>query len=66
MLNLAMLTALNGPQELSSHIRGALTNCVTEQEIQEVILQTMAYCGAPAAAESFRIAENVLDETHHQ
>lgn len=63
MLNLAMLTALNRPHELSGHIRGALTNGVTEQEIQEVLLQTMAYCGAPAALESFRVAEAVLAET---
>lgn len=66
MLNLAMLTALNRSHELSGHIRGALTNGVTEQEIQEVLLQTMAYCGAPAALESFRVAEAVLDETRHQ
>lgn len=63
MLNLAMLTALNRPHELSGHIRGALTNGVTEQEIQEVLLQTMAYCGAPATLESFRVAESVLAET---
>ena len=66
MLNLAMLTALNRSHELSGHIRGALTNGVTEQEIQEVLLQTMAYCGAPAALESFRAAEAVLAETRHQ
>lgn len=66
MLNLAMLTALNRPHELSGHIRGALTNGVTEQEIQEVLLQTMAYCGAPAALESFRVAEAVFTETRHQ
>lgn len=66
MLNLAMLTALNRSHELSGHIRGALTNGVTEQEIQEVLLQTMAYCGAPAALESFRIAEAVLAETRRQ
>jgi 4-carboxymuconolactone decarboxylase len=63
---LAMLTALNRSHELSGHIRGALTNGVTEQEIQEVLLQTMAYCGAPAALESFRVAEAVLAETRHQ
>lgn len=39
---------------------------VTEQEIQEVLLQTMACCGAPAALESFRVAEAVLAETRHQ
>lgn len=62
MLNLAMLTALNRSHELAGHVRGALNNGVTEQEIQEVLLQTMIYCGAPAALESFRTAEGVITE----
>jgi 4-carboxymuconolactone decarboxylase len=62
MLNLAMLTALNRPHELKVHLRGALTNGVTEDEIREVLLQTAAYCGMPAALDSFRIAREVLDE----
>ncbi|UKA60507.1 carboxymuconolactone decarboxylase family protein [Arthrobacter sp. FW306-2-2C-D06B] len=62
MLNLAMLTALNRSHELAGHVRGALNNGVTEQEIQEVLLQTMIYCGVPAAQESFRIAEGVVTE----
>jgi 4-carboxymuconolactone decarboxylase len=66
MLNLAMLTALNKPHELAGHVRGAINNGVTEQEIQEVLLQTMAYCGAPAALESFRIADEVLSEFRTQ
>lgn len=61
MLNLAMLTALNRPHELEVHVRGALTNGVTVEEIQEVLLQTAIYCGVPAAIESFRIAQKVLD-----
>jgi 4-carboxymuconolactone decarboxylase len=62
LLNLAMLTALNRPHEFAVHVRGALRNGVTVAEIQEVLLQTAAYCGAPAALESFRIAEKVIDE----
>ena len=62
MLNLAMLTALNRPHELKVHLRGALTNGVTEDEIREVLLQTAVYCGMPAALDSFRIAREVLDE----
>jgi 4-carboxymuconolactone decarboxylase len=65
MLNLAMLTALNRPHEFAGHVRGAVNNGVTEQEIQEVLLQTMIYCGAPAALESFRVAETVLQEMRH-
>jgi 4-carboxymuconolactone decarboxylase len=44
------------------HVRGAINNGVTEQEIQEVLLQTAVYAGVPASLESFRIAEGVLKE----
>lgn len=60
MLNLAMLTALNRSSELAGHVRGALNNGVTEEQIQEVLLQTFVYCGAPAALEAFRIAEQTI------
>jgi 4-carboxymuconolactone decarboxylase len=62
MLNLAMLVALNRSHELAGHVRGALNNGVSEQEIQEILLQTMIYCGAPAALESFRVAEKSISE----
>lgn len=62
LLNLAMLTALNRPQELSAHVRGALTNGATVSEIQETLLQTAIYAGVPAALESFRVADAVLRE----
>lgn len=62
LVNLAMLTALNRMTEFGAHVRGARRNGCTEQEIQEVLLQTAAYCGAPAALEAFRIAEKVLSE----
>ncbi len=63
LLNLAMLTALNRPNEFRLHTRGALNNGCTVTEIQEVLLQTAIYCGVPAAVQSFGIAREVLDET---
>lgn len=63
LLNLAMLTALNRSHELGVHVRGALNNGVTVEEIQETLLQAGIYVGAPAALESFRIAERVINET---
>ncbi len=62
MLNIAMLTALNRSHELGVHVRGALTNGVTPEEVQEVLLQAAVYVGVPAALESFRIAEAVIAE----
>ncbi|MGE3194725.1 MAG: 4-carboxymuconolactone decarboxylase [Microbacteriaceae bacterium] len=62
LINIAMLTALNRSHELGVHVRGAINNGVTEQEIQEVLLQTAIYAGVPASLESFRIAEGVLKE----
>ena len=62
LINLAMLTALNRSHELGVHVRGAINNGVTEQEIQEVLMQTAIYVGVPAALESFRVAEQVLNE----
>ena len=64
MINIAMLTALNRMHELSVHVRGAITNGVTEAEIQEILLQTAIYVGVPAALESFRVAEKTLKEIH--
>lgn len=62
LLNLAMLTALNRPHELKLHVRGALNNGVTQDEIKEVFLQTAIYCGLPAAIDSFRTAAEVFKE----
>ena len=62
MLNLAMITALNRPHELKLHVRGAINNGLTKDEIQEVFLQTAIYCGVPAAIDSFRTAKEVFDE----
>ena len=62
MLNLAMLSALNRPHELKMHIRGALTNGVSREEIREIFLQVGIYCGMPAAIDAFRTAREVLAE----
>jgi 4-carboxymuconolactone decarboxylase len=62
LLNLVMLTALNRSHELAVHVRGAVTNGCSVEEIQEALLQTVVYCGAPAALEAFRVAERVLAE----
>lgn len=62
LINLAILTSLNRMHEFSVHVRGAIRNGCTIEEIKEVLLQTAAYCGAPAALESFRVAEAVLKE----
>jgi 4-carboxymuconolactone decarboxylase len=62
LLNLAMLTALNRPHELKLHVRGAINNGVTKDEIREVFLQTAIYCGVPAAIDSFRSAREMFKE----
>jgi 4-carboxymuconolactone decarboxylase len=62
LLNLAMLTALNRPHEVRLHLRGALRNGCTKQEVMEVFLQAAIYCGVPAAIDSFRIAKEVFAE----
>ncbi|MGW1674741.1 carboxymuconolactone decarboxylase family protein [Streptomyces sp. NPDC002324] len=64
LVNLAMLTALGRNHELGVHVKGALTNGVTTEEIQEVLLQTAIYVGVPAALESFRVAEQVIGEVN--
>ena len=60
LLNLAMLTALNRPQEFELHVQGALNNGVTEEEMREVFMQAAIYCGVPAAMQSFRLARKIL------
>ena len=62
LLNLAMLSALNRPHELKLHLRGALTNGVTQNEIREVFLQVAIYCGVPSAIDAYRTAREVFAE----
>ena len=61
-LNLAMITALNRPHELKLHVRGAINNGLTRNEIKEVFLQSAIYCGVPAAIDAFRTAREVFKE----
>jgi len=62
MLTLAMMVALNRADEFRMHLRAALNNGVTREEIQEVLLQTAIYCGVPAANSAFHIAEEVFSQ----
>ena len=61
-LSVAFLAALGKHAELRTHIRGALNNGATPEEISEVLLQAAVYCGMPVGLECFRIAKEVLDE----
>ena len=62
MVNLAMLTALNRHHEFKVHVRGAINNGVTVNEIKEILLQSAIYAGLPASLEHFRLASEVLSE----
>jgi len=61
-ITVAMLVALNREEELKIHLRGALNNGVTREEIKEILLQTAVYCGIPAANSAFRVAAAVLPD----
>ena len=62
LLNLAMLTALNRSPEIKLHVRGALNNGVTVDEIKEVLIHATVYCGIPAGLDAFKVANEVLKE----
>ncbi|MCA1300193.1 carboxymuconolactone decarboxylase family protein [Stappia indica] len=62
LLNLGMISALNRPHELRTHVIGALNNGISPAELTEIFLQVAVYCGMPAGLDSFRIAKSVLDE----
>ncbi len=62
MLNLAMIAALNRPHELKMHVKGALRNGVTKDEIREVFMQVAIYAGVPAGVDSFRVAREAFEE----
>jgi 4-carboxymuconolactone decarboxylase len=61
LITVAMLTALGKQHELKAHVRGALNNGATAQELQEVLLHAAVYCGVPSAVEAFRSAASVVD-----
>lgn len=62
LLNLGMIAALNKPEELAAHVRGAIANGLTKDEIREAFLQVAVYCGMPAGLSSFRVARQVFKE----
>ena len=62
LLNLAMLTALNRSNEIKLHVKGALNNGVTVDEIKETLLHATVYCGIPAGLDAFKVANQVLEE----
>ena len=66
LLTLGMLTALNRPHELATHITGALNNGLSSEEIEEVFLHSLPYCGAPAAIDAARVARPILEEWSDQ
>ena len=62
MNNLCMLAALNRPREFKIHVRGALGNGCSLDELKDTLLQIAIYCGVPAGVEGFRLAREVFDE----
>lgn len=62
MLNLAMLTALNRAAEIKLHVRGAVNNGVSVEEIRETLLHATVYCGIPAGLDAFKAANEVLKD----
>ena len=66
LVTIAMLTALKASTELKGHVRGALNNGCSVQEIREVILHSAVYCGAPAMQEAMRAAIEVINEYEAQ
>lgn len=70
LVTIAMLAALRAPTELKGHVRGALNNGCSVEEIQEVLLHSAVYCGAPATQEAFRAAMSVIadyqEKTHNE
>jgi 4-carboxymuconolactone decarboxylase len=62
MLNLAMLTALGKSAEIKLHVRGAINNGLTVEDIKEVLLHATVYCGIPAGLDAFKSANEVLKD----
>ncbi|HZT04507.1 MAG TPA: carboxymuconolactone decarboxylase family protein [Steroidobacteraceae bacterium] len=62
LMNLGMLAALNRPEEFALHVRAAMRNGVTRDDLEDALIQVAIYCGIPAGVEAFRIASGVLRE----
>jgi 4-carboxymuconolactone decarboxylase len=66
IVNLSMIAALNRPHELKLHVKAALKNGLTKDEIKEIFLQVAVYCGVPAGIDSFRIAREAFKELENE
>jgi 4-carboxymuconolactone decarboxylase len=62
LITIAILAALKAPEEIKLHVRGALRNGCTVEEIQDVLLQATVYCGVPAGVDAFRAAKEIIDQ----
>ena len=62
LITIAILAALKAPEEIKLHVRGALRNGCTVEEIQDVLLQATVYCGVPAGIDAFRAAREVIED----
>ena len=62
LITIAILAALKAPEEIKLHVRGALRNGCTAEEIQDVLLQATVYCGVPAGIDAFRAAREVIED----
>jgi 4-carboxymuconolactone decarboxylase len=62
IITLSMLTGLNRPNQIRAHVKGAIANGLSKEEIQELFLQAAIYCGVPAAVDCFRIAKELFQE----
>jgi 4-carboxymuconolactone decarboxylase len=62
MINIAMISALNRPHELKLHVKAAIGNGLSKEQIREVLMQVAVYCGVPAGIDSFRIAREAFAE----
>lgn len=61
LITVSLLTAINRPQELALHVRGALNNGCSEEEIREAVLHSVPYCGIPAALDAMHVIDDVID-----
>lgn len=66
MINLAMIATRNRPNQLATHIRGALSNGVSKDEIREIFLQVGVYAGVPAAVDSLRVAKAAFADLENE
>jgi 4-carboxymuconolactone decarboxylase len=66
LMNLGMLSALNRPDEFALHVRAALRNGVTRDDLEDALIQVGIYCGIPAGVEAFRIASRVLQQLEEE